>query len=231
MSYVVTQNYIVAVDAAGERSWQILLPTYSFTSPLARLSLQEEYLIFEDTIVDASSGQRFFGQTGDPLDRYLVGADGSMYYNSTSSFFDWQPTEKGAVMTPVINLDERLLLTRYRIPFLVGVSPSQQAWLLYSSGFEYMRLVWVAQKGESLQITDFPYRTGRLIGIDSDGTAYVCGFPGMRVQLECRAVRIDSGMLLWKTAIDTTAAPVGGALLEGRLYVAIEDGKLFAIGR
>jgi hypothetical protein len=90
----VVQNYIVAVNAGGERAWQILLPTYSFTSALPRLSLQEEYLIFEDTIVDASSGQRLFSQTGEPLDRYLVGADGKMYYNTTSSFMEWQPTEK-----------------------------------------------------------------------------------------------------------------------------------------
>jgi hypothetical protein len=138
---------------------------------------------------------------------------------------------KGAVMIPRINLDTHLLLTSYRTPFMVGVSPSQQAWLLYSSGFEYMRMFGPRRKASRCRSPTSPTALGRMIGIDADGTAFLCGFARGRSLLECRAVRLDSGTVLWKTELDTRAEPVGGALVEGRLYVAVEDGKLFAIGR
>ena len=92
-------------------------------------------------------------------------------------------------------------------------------------------MVWVGAQGNGMQITDFPYRPGRLIGIDADGIAYVCGLVKNPYRAECRAVRLDSGVVAWKAELDSKEEPVGGALVEGRLYITTAEGKLFAFGR
>ncbi len=229
MIYYAVRSFLVAVNAQGEREWQIRLPTYSFTSPLPRLSPQGEYLFFEDTVVDAASGETLFKESTGPMDKYIVGADGKIYFRTSESFMEWQPTETGAVMIPRVKIDTHLPGASQRFPFDTGVSPSGQAWMLYSSGFEYMRMVWLAQNGEQQQIIDFPYRRGILIGMDADGLAYLCGVTAG--SLECRAVNLATGSVTWKAALDSHADPTGGALVEGRLYVASRDGKLFALGR
>lgn len=227
--YYAVRNFLVAVNGQGQREWQILLPTYSFSSPLPRLSLQGDYLFFEDTVVDALSGQTLFKESTGPMDKYLLGADGKIYFRTLENFMEWRPTETGAVMIPQVKIDTHLPGASQRFPFDIGISPSGQAWLFYTSGFEYMRMVWLAQKGQVQQITDFPYRRGILIGMDADGLAYLCGIT--QGTLECRSVDLATGRVIWKAALDSRADPAGGALVEGRLYVATRDGKLFALGR
>lgn len=207
------------------------MPTYSFVSPVPRISSNGEYLLFEDAIVDASTGETLFGKTPEPTDKYLVGADGEMYYQASDRFMEWKPTETGAVMTRRIKLDERSLGTSFQFPTLTGISPSQQAWLYYSGDWEYVRMVWVGAQSQGMQITDFPYRPGRLIGIDAGGVAYVCGLVPGGSKSECRAVRLDSGLVAWKVDLDSKNDPLGGALVEGRLYITTAEGRLFALGR
>jgi peptide/nickel transport system permease protein len=233
--YYPQEKFLVAVSPNGERLWQILLPTYSFTSPLPRLSVDGKYLFFEDYVVDAETGKSVFEETTGPADKYLVGANGNVYFRTTDTFMEWQTTEKGAVMLLRAQLDANALNTGTRFPFDAGISPSGNPWLLYSngysSGFEYMRLIWTDPKGYSPQVIDFPYRVGRLIGIDQNGIGYVCGILEESGGVECRAVELSSGSVLWKTQIEGGSAPMGGALIEGRLYVAMFNGDMIAIGR
>ncbi len=229
--YLTLHNHIIAVDASGQRRWQVELPTYSFVSPMPRLSPKGEYLLFEDAIIDAPTGETQFGKTSDPMDKYLVGSDGEIYYQTPDRFMEWKPTETGAVMTQRIKLDERSLGTSFQFPTLTGISPTHQAWLYYSTDLEYTRIVWVGAQSQGMQIIDFPYRPARLIGIDAGGVAYVCGLISGRSKSECRAVRLDSGVVVWKLDLDSKNVPVGGALVEGRLYIATAEGGLFAFGR
>ncbi|MBE0696036.1 MAG: hypothetical protein IH586_03850, partial [Anaerolineaceae bacterium] len=229
--YYPQEKYLIAVSPAGQRLWQILLPTYSFTSPLPRLSPDGKFIFFEDYVIDAQTGVTLFGETTGPADKYLVGADGKIYFRTVDSFMEWQTTDKGAVMLMKAKLDANALNTGQRFPFDAGISPSGNPWLLYSSGFEYLRLIWTDPKGYSPQVIDFPYRVGRFIGIDANGVGYVCGFLNRLDGAECRSVELSSGSVLWKTKIGAGAAPVGGALIEGRLYVAMDNGQLVAIGR
>jgi hypothetical protein len=229
--YFPDDYFLIAVTPTGERSWQIQLPTYSFTSPLPRLSADGKYLFFEDYLVDAETGQTLFTESTGPADKYLVGADAKTYFRTVDSFLEWQPTETGAVMLLRAKLDTTLINTGQRFPFEAGVSPSGNPWLLYSSPYEYFRLVWSDPKGSSPQVIDFPYRMGRFMGIDTDGTAYVCGILEEVAALECRAVQLTTGGVLWKTQIPDGAVPVGGAIVEGRLYVAMENGRMVALGR
>lgn len=229
--YYPVKNFLVAVKSDGQLLWQIQLPTYSYTSPLPRLSPNGAYLFFEDVGVDAETGRTLFKESIDPADRYLVGADGKVYFRTIDTFMEWQTTENGAVMLVRAKLDPNVINANQRFPFDSGVSPSQNPWLLYSSGFEYLRLVWTDPKGNSPQVINIPYRTGRFIGIDADGVGYVCGVENLRDQVECRAVELSSGAVVWKTSLDSNSPVSGGAIVEGRLYVAVADGKIFAIGK
>ena len=229
--YITVQNFLVAVSAQGERLWQIRIPSYSFASPLPRLSPQGEYLFFEDVLIDANTGRTLFKPTNDPVDRYLVGSDGKIYLRTLDSFLEWQSTETGAVLIQKARIETRLLNTTQRFPFDAGVSPSHNPWLLFSSPYEYTRLVWTDPDGQSTQVTDFPYRGSRFIGIDAEGIGYLCGVLARQEGTECRAASLNSGVVIWKTNLSSSAVPVGGALVEGRLYVATQDGLLYAIGR
>jgi peptide/nickel transport system permease protein len=228
--YYAVKNFLVAVTAEGVRDWQIRLPSYSYTSPLPRLSADGKYLFFEDVVVDAITGLTLFNESSAPLDKFMVGADGKVYFRGAGTVEEWQVTETGAVRIPQANLDQNVIAAGYRYAFDGGVSPSGHIWLLYSSGFEYMRMVWSDPRGDIPQIVDFPYRTGLVAGIDAQGIAYVCGFAASK-PLECRAVRLNTGMILWKQEFPFNGFPVGGALADGRMYVSSSRGDLLMIGK
>jgi peptide/nickel transport system permease protein len=229
--YYAVRDFLVAVTPQGERLWQIRIPTYSFTSPLPRLSPAGEYLFFEDVGIDANTGATLFKETREPLDRYLVGADAIIYLRTIDTFMEWRPTETGAVMIPKAKIETRLLNTTQRFPFDSGVSPSHNPWLLFASGFEYGRLVWTDPNGHSTQVTDFPYRESRFIGIDADGIGYMCGTNDRQTGTECRGAYLNSSVVVWKTNLGTKVNAVGGALVEGRIYITTEDGLLSAFGQ
>jgi peptide/nickel transport system permease protein len=229
--YYAVKSFLVAVNPSGQRIWQIRLPTYSYTSPLPRLSPKGDLLFFENVAIDAETGVTLFVQNLEPMNKYLVGADGNIYFRTSDKFMEWNESENGAVMTQQAVIDSRVLGTNYRFPYDSGVSPSHNPWLLYSSGFEYPRMVWTDPKGQSPQIADFPYKPGKLIAIDSQGVAYVCGLLRQREPAECRAVDLENGSVVWKVKLDTTAMPVGGSLADGTLYITSGENKLFAIGK
>jgi peptide/nickel transport system permease protein len=229
--YFPDNNFLIAVTPDGKRLWQIQLPTYSITSPLPRLSPDGEYLFFEDFVIDAKNGKTLFSQSSGPADKYLVGANGKVYFRTSDSFFEWQTTETGAVMLLQAKLDTNVIAANQRFPFDAGVSPSGNPWLLYSNGFEFLRMIWTDPKGNSPQVVDLPYRLGTFIGIDANGVGYVCGAPVKSEGVECRAVQLNTGVVLWKYIVDPKIMPVGGALVEGKLYIALQDGRVLALGR
>lgn len=229
--YYLDKNFIIAVTPEGKRTWQIQLPTYSFTSAILRLSPDGKRLFFEDYVIDAETGKTLFNEYTGPADKYLVGANGKVYFRTSDSFLEWQETKTGAVMVPRVKLDTNGINSGQRFPFDTGISPSGNPWLLFTSGFEFFRLVWIDPLGNSPQVIDFPYRRGRFVGIDADGVAYICGVFHQTNEAECRAVKMNSGVVLWKVPLQSTALPVGGAIIEGRLYAALEDGVLAALGQ
>jgi ABC-type dipeptide/oligopeptide/nickel transport system permease subunit len=229
--YYSIKNFIVAVSPQGERLWQIRIPTYSYTSALPRLSPKGDLLFFENVVIEADTGVTLLVQDMEPMNKFLIGADGSVYFRTSEKFYEWSLTKTSAVMVQQAQIDPRVLGTSYRFPYDSGISPARHPWLLYSSGFEYPRMVWFDPKGQSPQVADFPYRPSRLIGMDVDGIAYTCGILRQRDPVECRAVRLETATVIWKSALDTIALPVGGSLAEGTLYVVSGENKVFALGK
>ena len=229
--YYAVQNFLVALAPDGQRFWQILLPSFSYNNPLPRLSADNEQLFFEDVAVDADTGVTLYESTGPPADKYVVGADGKTYLRTNDRVLAWLPGPEGAaaVTNEHLRLDERAIAANFRFPFDSGVAPSGDVWLLYSSGFEFPRMVWIDKGSLNIQINDFPYRPGQILGIDAQGVAYLCGYE-LNQPPDCRATRLDTGTTLWRMEPKAGGFPVGSALIENRLYVTMAEGYVYAIG-
>jgi hypothetical protein len=66
-----------------------------------------------------------------------------------------------------------------------------------------------------------------VVAIGQRGTIYVCGAgQGAR----CAAFAFGADQPLWQLDLPAQREVVGGALANGRLYVASADGKLFVLG-
>ena len=229
--YYAVQNFLVALTPDGQRFWQILLPTFSYVNPLPRLSADNKFLFFEDVVIEADTGRTLLKSTGPPGDKYVVGADGKTYLREYERVMTWDLTPEGdkVISTEYLRLDVRAIAAQFRFPFDSGVAPSGDVWLLYSSGFEYPRMVWVDKGSLNMQINDFPYRPGRIVAVDAESVAYLCGVEENRPP-DCRATQLDTGTTLWQIEPKAGSFPVGGALVDGRLYVLMGEGYLYAIG-
>ena len=243
--YYAVRNFLVAVTPMGKRAWQITLPTYSYVAPIPKVSPNGTYLFFEDSIVDAATGQRVRMEQTNPYDRYVAGADGLMYLYDDTGFKNWQPSPQGDSLVQTTKMDFRTLNLSFRFAVDAGVAPSRDVWMLFGYGREYPRLVWSSPSGVSPEVLDFPYRPWRLIGFDARGSVYACGMistPAAEEDSqtaedaqkkngpECRAVQPEGGSVLWRLPLDEGRVPVGGAIVERRVYVTMQEGIMFAIG-
>ena len=228
-AYYALRTRLLAVYPSGKLRFSINLPTYSVVDPLPRLSMDERYLFFEDTVVNAQTGALDFDQTPPPMDNYVVGADAKMYNRTQEGMNEWQPTDSGYVLIKKTEFDERTLATNFRRPGESGVSPDGNVWVLYSAGFDIPRFVWVDIQRERLQVIDFPTELARIIGIDQVGHMFLCS-DAIRDKAFCRSMDIANGATLWDLELPEGAGIAGGAILPERLYVAI--GKyVYAIGQ
>ncbi len=236
--YYATDLNLMAVTLDGGVRWKKRLPTFSYASPLPRLSATGEYLFFEDVAVDARTGSTVFKEAIEPLDKYVVGANGHTYLRQQVALLEVRPTEKGVEISERAKWDARGLGLGFRFPADAGVIPAGRIWVYYASAFEFAKVLWIDQNGEAQAPIDYPYRPSRLIAVDEDATAYLCGnlaqsaaqIGGVgRAGLACRAHTPNPGEPLWEVALDKGATPNGGALVPGRLYVTTDDGFLYAI--
>lgn len=232
--YFATEDGIFAVNPDGTQRWQAQLPTFSYTNPQVRLSVDETLLIFEDAVLDANNGKTLFGSTRKQMDRYIIGANGKIYIRNYDSIQEWRQTESGAVLLEVASVETRVLGTSMRLPVDAGVSPGGNLWFLYGSSFDYPRFIWTDPHGQSPQVQDFPYRFAKVIGIDQAGSMYTCGELEVKANRvltgECLATSVTSGAVLWKLELEESGAVTGGAIVPQRLYLSTGNGEIYAIG-
>lgn len=229
--YYPIEDFLVALTPDGRRYWQKILPSFSYINPLPRLSADFTLLFFEDVVVNANTGVTLFDATGPPADKYMVGADGNVYLRENERILSWEANleTRQSVTNEYQRLDVRAISAQFRFPAEGGVAPSGDIWLLYSSNFEYPRIVWVDKNTQNHRINDFPYRPGRLLAIDALGIAYLCGTES-RQPPDCRATRLDTGATIWRIEPEHGGLPVGGALIDKRLYITMGEGYLYAVG-
>ncbi|MCB0184848.1 MAG: PQQ-binding-like beta-propeller repeat protein, partial [Caldilineaceae bacterium] len=137
--------------------------------------------------------------------------------------------------TPYIRWDTLELGTGFRIPLDAGLLPDGRAWIFFAGPYEVGKFLWLETTGAVTAVVNVPWVQGssQLIGLDSQSTVYLCGLRQLASNnrfTECRAYRDGQSRALWTAELPGTTAPVGGAMVAGRLYVATADGTLAAIG-
>ncbi len=251
--YYLSESNIIAINSLGKLVWATRIPKYSYINPGLRLSADDQWLFFEDIIVDTRTGETLTKETLDPMDRFLVGADGNAYLGSQGMISAVQQSGNGIEYFPSLQWDYVTLNLVSRLPHDSGIAPDGRGWIYYAGTFEYGRLVWIFEDGQMQSAASYPWsgESASLLGFDRDGTAYVCavGYQSpLKTSLLCRANQAGQAEWLWQVHIDPdgnvtrddpgrersaserSILPSGGALAPGRLYVATSSGKLYALG-
>lgn len=220
------EGAVRAVTPAGQLAFLAKIP-YSYISPLPRLDPTGERLIFEDTFYNADTGEELSEATFNPLDRYMVGANGKLYLQQETGVTEWQ-SEADADAPPAVVWN--LSGFAFGFPTDSGVTNDGFVWLAFNSGFQDTRIVWVDLKGNVLGTVIMPQRESRIIGVDNNSTLFVCG-QDRSIGTNCAAYDRGAEDPKWRVVVDKSAGlPNGGALLSGKLYVTTDSGKLYAIG-
>lgn len=233
VAYYATERRLIAVKPYGELAWRVNLPTYSYVSPQPTLSADGRLLFFEDILVDAATGRTLVDSTDTILDRYLVGADAAIYLASQETIDRVTLSGDEVRLTQQAKLDLLSLALSFRIPSAAGITPSGRIWVFYSSSFEFPKMLWADSEGAMLNVVDYPWSrdTGKLIGFGRDGAAYACGTNFRAADgrmLECSRYSVDRASASWKLDLEPNGEPLGGALVDGRLYV-VSANTLYAL--
>jgi peptide/nickel transport system permease protein len=237
VAYYATERSLIAARPTGELIWRVNLPTYSYVSPQPTLSPDGQYVLFEDMVLDAATGRTVVEASDAILDRYLVGADGKLYLAGQDGFAVATINGDQVQLQPQGQIDLLNLALGQRVSGAAGVAPNGRYWVFYASPFDFAKLLWTEADGSTLNVVDYPWSggTGTLLGMGADGTVYACGNNSRSQRggmLECSSYLVDRPSATWKLELEPKGIPLGGALVDGRLYVvsgstlyAIEDGS------
>ncbi len=231
--YLATERRLLAARAPGELVWQTGLPTYSYISPQPTLSPDGRFLLFEDILIDAASGQIAVDATDPLMDRYVVGADGKLYLAAQDNIAVVEITGDTLHIEPQAQLDVLSLALGFRFPSHTSITPDGRIWSFYGTLFDYAKLLWTEADGSTLNVVDYPWTgpTSRVLALDERATMYVCGNNASAQRgglLECGAYSVNRPAATWKLSIEPGGLPLGGALVNGRLYLLSEK-ALYAI--
>jgi peptide/nickel transport system permease protein len=228
--YYPTEAALLAVTSQGKLIWQVRLPTFSYINQHLRLSNDDRYIFFEDTATEAQNGKLAFLPTFEASDHYVVGGDGRTYLASRAGIEELVPTDQALELHARGTIDERASSLATRVLQDAGVTTSRLYWFIYSSEYDYNRVVWLDAQGEQFNPVEYPYREiEAVIGIDGSDRMFACGrLESLRV-VECRANRPGNTKPEWTYQFDNKSSPTGGAIVPGRLYVATADGMLYAL--
>ncbi|NTU75111.1 MAG: PQQ-like beta-propeller repeat protein, partial [Anaerolineaceae bacterium] len=231
--YYSTEKHLFAVSAQGEMVWKTLPPTYSFSNPQPRLSPDGKYLFFENSILNAHTGGVIVQDTPGAIDRFLIGTDGRYYLNTRNALNRLTFTPEGLTMETAMKWNQTALNLSFRYAVEGGITPHGRVWLLFSSTFDYFRLIWLDFEDTIYTPLDYPYQySGYLVGIDRNDISYVCGSNRSTngSQASCRANHVGDTAPIWKIELEKGGFMVGGAVIPGRIYISTGEGTLYSIG-
>lgn len=234
--YYAQGRKIRAVTKEGEDMWLVQPGGDTPAIELIQLSPEGNFLFWGEVVLDAQNGSILTWEDLPKKGRYFVGADGETYLMDGHEVVQWEMSPDGTQAVDTIAWDyEKYSIARTSKD--AGVTPDGLAWLLYTGfargwGFgEDTRLIWLDGHGNLKGNAYYPIRNSQVIAVDQNATIYTCGNLDYGYGLpECQAFSPASEEPTWKLLLEDSAQVVGGALVPGRLYVASQEGFLYAIG-
>jgi peptide/nickel transport system permease protein len=227
---------IQAVSENGKSLWLVKPP--GDTSPTEPLQLSPDggLLFWGGVMLDTKDGSTIAWEEFPLADRYIVGADGKTYLIKEHEIFQWQLEPVGERVIDSTTWDyEKYTLARTSKD--AGVTPDGLIWLLYTGfarGWGYgedTRLIWLDRHGGLQGNAFYPTRNSQVIAIDQKATIYSCGNLDFGYGVpECQAFSPELEDPIWKLRLEDSTLVAGGALVPGRLYIATQDGTLYALG-
>jgi ABC-type dipeptide/oligopeptide/nickel transport system permease subunit/outer membrane protein assembly factor BamB len=230
--YYTVVDGVQAVTPAGAGKWVGSDRDLPYENLLPRLSPDGALVFLKDVAFSTVDGSRqpitIVPDEARFVDSaFIVGADGRTYYRSSHSLFPWRRVEAGvAVQAPIGWAAANVLFP----PADAGVTAAGAAWLLYSTEFADTRLIWLDGAGQQLGEAAAQLRGARALAVADDGAVQLCGTARNRT-LRCLAFRPGPGAEpLWSLDLGAPGVQIrGGASVGGRLYIAADDGNLYAI--
>ena len=230
--YYTSIDHVQAVSAEGEALWRkIASDVYMEEPPI--LSAGESYLFLKAVAVAAENGSPL-DLEGIPVDElkftspeFFVGANQKTYFRSGHEVYGWRVTESGIEVDPVITWGHT-----GRVPFFPneqGATPEGLIWLFYTADYSDSNIVWLDKEGKQLSHVRLPDRQSNMIAVDRDLVMYICS-NNFTFQVNCSAWGFGETNPSWTRVLGDYIKIVGGALAPDRLYIATENGQLFAVG-
>jgi outer membrane protein assembly factor BamB len=221
-----TEGYLLAVEPGGRLKWRAQAP-YSFFNPSPRLSSDGDVAFFKDVAYDARTGAILIKESVDPLDHFIVAANGRAYLLSENALLEWRSTEQGIALAQVAPMDYARQFPG--TPIDGGVMTARrQMWLFFSNEYQDARALWMELSGRVTGAIGIRYRLARVAGVDRDSILYTCGTVSS-TRVECAAYAPNTDEPLWAVGLASQSTARGAALAPGRLYVATGEGGLYAL--
>ena len=228
--YLTLIDAVAAISPDGVLIWRKTAADLFVDSP-PRLSADESLVYLKNTALDAATGQIQEIQIVPEVQTlftepvFFTGADGRDYYRNGSEVMRWQKTEAGVEVEASLTWEYQSFVIFN--PLYQGVLPNKLTWLFYTSEFSDGRMVWLDEQSRLVGNFEFLLTNSRIMAIGAKSEAYLCGPTGKRI--ECVAALPGVDKPVWDVYLDNSSRPVGGALIPGTLYVAADDGALYAL--
>lgn len=227
--YFTRVDRIQAVGPDGQERW-LSPPAATSQDQPPRLSPDGALLFLGSDVYDARTGKpaaavlpirddlRFMSP------QFATGADGAMYLLAGNTAIRWRIADGVAQADQVIAWDVGGL--NIYLPTDSGIAADGSFWLFFGNGFTNSRLTWLDANSKALANMEAPQRNVHLIGIAPGGRAYLC-IPGQPPS--CMVMDRNARGKTWSLTLPAGNGVAGGAVTGDRLYLATEDGWLFAL--
>jgi ABC-type dipeptide/oligopeptide/nickel transport system permease subunit/LysM repeat protein len=231
--YYNTGSKVQAVSPQGDRLWQAQAYPYQLRFSPLRLDPTEELLYWEDLAFDLQDGSQLdFEIAPATHQEYIVGAGGGNYIVAASSILSWRQTVLGPEIVGGASWKADITVV---LPDDIGITPEETVWVFYGDSWlghmrASSRLIWVDMEGRILnEVSGVVYPPSFVIGIDGDSKLMLCGMDSeMESQCSSHLPKVEEP--IWQLNLGEAGEVVGGALVPGRLYVAMSNGDLLVLG-
>lgn len=220
-----------AVNPDGTARWISRDSALPYQTHLPRLSPNGDLVFLKSSAFSTADGslQPITVVPDEPIfaeSAFLVGADGRTYYRSDHRVLPWRRVEAGIAVQPALSW---AATNAFVMPADVGVTAPGAVWMLYSTDFADLRLVWIGADSGLLGEGLFPLRSVRVLAAHDDASLQVCGLNATR-RMQCALFRPSRNLEPeWTITFDRpNNLFVGGAVVGERMYLTTTGGDLYA---